>query len=71
MGCHFLPQGDLPAPGVKPKSLALAGRFFTTEPQTLILFAIDKVKKETKKDGLHRAPSPMDEQCDQWEGGGI
>ena len=33
MGCHFLLQGDLPDPGIKPASLmspALAGGFFTT-----------------------------------------
>ena len=32
-GLPFLPLGDLPDPGIKPKSLtfhALAGRFFTT-----------------------------------------
>ena len=32
-GCHFLLQGDLPDPGIKPRSLmspALASRFFTT-----------------------------------------
>ena len=28
----FLPPGDLPDPGIKPVSPALAGRFFTTEP---------------------------------------
>ena len=35
VGCHFLFQGNLPDPGIKPKSLvspALAGGFFTTEP---------------------------------------
>ena len=35
LGCHSLLQGDLPNPGIEPKSpasLALAGRFFTTEP---------------------------------------
>ena len=31
VGCHFLLQGDLPDPGVKPTSPRLAGRFFTTE----------------------------------------
>ena len=31
VGCHFLLQGDLPNPGVKPTSPRLAGRFFTTE----------------------------------------
>ena len=35
VGCHFLLQGDLPDPGIKPTSLtsptppALAGEFFT------------------------------------------
>ena len=32
-GCHFLLQGDLPDPGIKPTSLpspALAGRFLIT-----------------------------------------
>ena len=35
VGCHFLVQGDLPHPGIKPASPAspaLAGGFFTTEP---------------------------------------
>ena len=34
-GLPFLTQGDLPDPGIEPKSpesLALASRFFTTEP---------------------------------------
>ena len=31
-GLPFLPPGDLPDPGNKPESPALAGRFFTTEP---------------------------------------
>ena len=30
-GCHFLLQGNLPDPGIKHVSLALAGGFFTTE----------------------------------------
>ena len=29
VGCHFLLQGNLPNPGIKPESPALAGRFFT------------------------------------------
>ena len=29
-GLQFPPPGDLPNPGIKPASLALAGRFFTT-----------------------------------------
>ena len=29
----FFYPGDLPDPGIKPMSLALAGRFFTTEPR--------------------------------------
>ena len=31
-GLPFPTQGDLPDPGIKPTSLALAGSFFTTEP---------------------------------------
>ena len=31
-GLPFPPPGDLPNPGIKPMSPALAGRFFTTEP---------------------------------------
>jgi len=31
-GLPFLSPGDLLNPGIKPTSLALAGRFFTTEP---------------------------------------
>ena len=31
-GLPFLPPGDLPDPEIKPKSPALAGGFFTTEP---------------------------------------
>ena len=30
-GCHFLLQGNLPDPGIKPTSSASAGGFFTTE----------------------------------------
>ena len=31
-GLPFPPPGDLPNPGIKPVSAALAGRFFPTEP---------------------------------------
>ena len=31
-GVPFPPPGDLPDPGIKPMSLALAGRFFNTKP---------------------------------------
>ena len=31
-GLPFPPPGDLPDPGIKPVSLALAGGLFTTEP---------------------------------------
>ena len=31
-GLPFLPAGDLPNPGIQPRSPALAGRFHTTEP---------------------------------------
>ena len=32
VGLPFPSSGDLPGPGIKPMSPALAGRFFTTEP---------------------------------------
>ena len=32
-GLPFPFPGDLPDPGIEPESFALAGRFFTTEPQ--------------------------------------
>ena len=32
VGCHFLPQGNLPYSGIESESHALAGRFFITEP---------------------------------------
>jgi len=32
-GLPFSSLGDLPDPGIEPSSPALAGRFFTTEPQ--------------------------------------
>ncbi|KAB0345653.1 hypothetical protein FD754_022579 [Muntiacus muntjak] len=32
LGLPFLSPGDLLNPGIKPRSPALAGRFFTTEP---------------------------------------
>ena len=31
-GLPLPPSGDLPDPGIEPESLALAGRFFTTQP---------------------------------------
>ena len=33
MGSHALLQGIFPTPGIEPRSLALAGRFSTTEPR--------------------------------------
>jgi len=32
-GSPFPPPGDIPDPGIKPASPALAGRFFTIEPR--------------------------------------
>ena len=32
VACHFPSPGDLPNPGIKPESPALAGSFFTAEP---------------------------------------
>ena len=38
-GLPFPSPGDLPDPGIEPVSLALAGRFFTTEPPSVILLS--------------------------------
>ena len=41
--------GDLPYPGIKPTTPALAGRFFATSPQTLSLrFDSAQVYRETE-----------------------
>ena len=42
----FLPPGDLPDPGIEPKSPALAGRFFTTEPPGRPLGREDPLEKK-------------------------
>ena len=39
-GLPFPPPGDLPNSGIKPASLALAGRFFTAEPRRRVQFAL-------------------------------
>ena len=39
-GLSFPSPGDLPNPGFKPRSPALASRFFTTEPPGKLLFFI-------------------------------
>ena len=41
-GVSFLSPGDLPNPGVKTVSLALAGKFFTTEPPGKPILSIKK-----------------------------
>ena len=38
--CPFTSPGDLPDPGIKPLSLILTGRFFTTEPAGKPMFNI-------------------------------
>ena len=40
MSCHFLLQGDLPDPGIKLKSSALAGGFFTTDVPYMGLYIL-------------------------------
>ena len=40
-GLPFPSLGDIPDPGVKPKSPALAGEFFTTEPPGKSLYLSD------------------------------
>ena len=45
LDCHFLLQGDLPRPGIKLESSALAARFFTTVPQQPSLFQSQQNEK--------------------------
>ena len=42
-GLPLSPPGDLPGPGIKPVSPALAGRFFTTKPPGKPIIALLKV----------------------------
>uniref|UniRef100_UPI00397BF829 hypothetical protein n=1 Tax=Pseudomonas aeruginosa TaxID=287 RepID=UPI00397BF829 len=45
VGCHFLLQGDLPDPEIKPACPVLAGGFFSTEPpEKLIQFLYQVLK---------------------------
>ena len=50
MGCHFLLQGDLPDPGIEPRSSALAGGYFTTwatrEAHGQCCFDVEWIKNE-------------------------
>ena len=51
MGCHFLLQGIVPDPGLRPASSvapALAGGFFTTEPpgKPLVISTDSQIAKE-------------------------
>ena len=45
-GLPFPSPGDLPNPGIKPTFLALAGRFFTTEPPQKHLLQLGLVNSE-------------------------
>ena len=47
-GLLFPSPGDLPSPGTKPESPALAGRFLTTEPSGKPLFT-DYILAKTRK----------------------
>ena len=38
-------SGDLPDPGIEPVSLALAGRFFTTEQPLILDFSLQSYEK--------------------------
>ena len=41
VGSHFLLQGNLPDPGIEPRSPALAGTFFTAELPRKPLLCLD------------------------------
>ena len=52
----FPSPGDLPNPGIKPSSPALAGGFFTTEPPGFtenIVFSLVRMIKNTMRNSLH------------------
>ena len=42
-GLSFPSPGDLPDPGIEPRSLALAGRFFTAEPPEELKGKADRI----------------------------
>ena len=46
-GLPFPSQGDLPDPEIKPKSPALAGRFFPTDPPGKPLYVHTHTEKHT------------------------
>ena len=48
MGCQFPSSGDLPNPGIKPASPALAGGFFTTEPPGTPLLILSLTSESIK-----------------------
>ena len=45
-GLLFPSPGDLPDPGIKPSSPALADRFFTTEPHVLVATGKQKTQED-------------------------
>ena len=47
-GLPFSSPGHLPNPGIRGPSLALAGRFFTTEPRGKLIYYVKMYKGETK-----------------------
>ena len=53
------PPGDLPNPGIKPKSPALAGRFFTTEPpgKPLLFLSILKTSLDFPDSSVGKEPA--------------
>ena len=46
----FLSLGELPDPGIEPASLALASRFFTTEPPRNLCISIQRENCRDKND---------------------
>ena len=51
-GLPFPSPGDLPGSGIEPVSLALAGRFFTTESSGKPIYILLYIKQVTNKDQL-------------------
>ena len=56
-GLPFTSPGDLPDPGIRPGSPALAGRFFSTEPPGKPVLHLHSYQKKKKKKSLLKRES--------------
>ena len=52
MGCHFLLQGNLPDPGIEPRSPTLQANALTSEPSEQRKGRKDRVRKDLERKGV-------------------